>query len=98
LSGATRQGRKGAAQKLAAGLARPDPKARPVTVERLQAVFGNPEMNETDAQELIDRLFALGDVVVQAFKEQQSRASESFAEAELVAVTNTLLTPTAPPA
>ena len=76
------------------GSARPDPKARPITVERLRAVFGNPEMTENDAKERIQHLFALGTVVVQAFKEQQGRASETFTGAES-AVMPYSLTPTA---
>ena len=82
MAGSLRQGRKGAAQKLAAGSARPDSKARPVNVERLRAVVGQREMTEAEAERWLDHLYALADVTVQAFKEQQSRVAEFSAAAE----------------
>jgi hypothetical protein len=51
-------------------------------------------MTETDAKQRIQHLFAFGDVVVQAFKEQQGRTSEMFAAVE-PAVMPYSLTPTA---
>ena len=95
MSGATWQGRKGATPTWVAESARPDSKARPVTVERLRAVLGLPEMTDTDANNWLDRLFLLGDVTVEAFKERQSRASESLAVAEPLAVSHHSLTGTA---
>jgi hypothetical protein len=80
---------------MAAGSVRPDPKARPITVERLRAVVRQPEMTDEDATKLIEDLFALGDVVVEAFKQQQGRASAAFAEAGPSTVALHSLTPTA---
>jgi hypothetical protein len=74
------QGRKGTAIS-AVGSARPDPKAREVTVARLRAVLGRPEMTDSDAMLYFKQLLALGDVTVQAFIEQQGVAETQFVEA-----------------
>ena len=72
---------------------RPDSKARPVTVEKLRAALGNPEMTDEEAAQSLEHLFALGDVVAQAFREQQCGASAVPAEAESFAVISHSLTP-----
>jgi hypothetical protein len=94
LSDSTWQGRKGTAVK-AVESARPDSKARPVTVKMLRAVPELQEMTESEAKEWLEHFYALADVTVEAFKEQRSRGSEFIAEAELFAVMPHSLTPTA---
>jgi hypothetical protein len=89
----TGHGRKGTA-KSAVGSARPDSKARPVTVERLRAALGLPEMTETDAKQVLEQLFAFGDVAVQAFIEQQGNASTEVVVVEPFVVAGSMLTPT----
>jgi hypothetical protein len=52
-------------------------------------------MTDDDAKHLLEHLFALGDVTVQAFIEQQGCASAEFAEVQPFAVATHSLTPTA---
>ncbi len=52
-------------------------------------------MTDQNATQLLEHLLALGDVVVQAFKEQQGRTSAEFVEVEPCAVFTSPLTPTA---
>jgi hypothetical protein len=79
--------RKGTAQQEeAVWIKRPDSKARPVTVERLRAVLRSPEMTDENAAQWLEHLFALGNVIEQAFREQQGGASVLLVEAEPIAV------------
>ena len=94
MSGARWQGRKGTANR-AVESARPDSKARPVSVERLQAVLGSSGMSDAQAEEWLIHLSALADVAVQAFIEQRSQAAAVFADAELLTVGTDALMPTA---
>ncbi len=55
-------------------------------------------MTETEAAKWLDHFYALADVTVEAFKEQQSRAAEFVAVAEPIAVISQSLTQTAPAA
>ena len=50
-------------------------------------------MTDENAAQLLEHLFALGDVVEQAFREQQCGASAVPAEAEPIAVISHSLTP-----
>jgi hypothetical protein len=50
-------------------------------------------MTDENAAQLLEHLFALGDVVEQAFREQQRGASAVLAEAEPIAVISHSLTP-----
>lgn len=52
-------------------------------------------MTDENATQLLEHLLAFGDVVVQAFNEQQGRTSAEFAEVEPPAVISRPLTPTA---
>jgi hypothetical protein len=58
---------------VAVGLARPDPKARHVTAETCRATLQRPGLTDQEAEELLDHLYSVADVVVDAFREQRGR-------------------------
>jgi glutathione synthase/RimK-type ligase-like ATP-grasp enzyme len=51
-------------------------------------------MTETDAKQVLEQLFAFGDVAVQAFIEQQGNASTEVVVVEPFVVAGSMLTPT----
>lgn len=78
MSASSRQGPKRAAQKLvAAGPAGPDPKARHVTAEMCRATLQQPSLMDKEADELLDHLYLVAGVVVDAFKEQRGRTEKA---------------------
>jgi hypothetical protein len=78
LFASTRQGRKRTAQKtVAVGPARPDPKARHVTAEMCRAILQRPNLNDEEAGALLDRLYLVANVAVDAFIEQRGRTEKN---------------------
>jgi hypothetical protein len=70
LSVRSRQGRKCTARKLAVGSARPDPEARHVTIEMVKASLNQPNMSDEVAERLLDHMYLVADVAVDAFIER----------------------------
>ena len=62
---------------MAVGSARPDPKARHVTAEMCRAILLRPGLTEPEAEELLDHLYLVADVVVDAFLEQRGRTEKN---------------------
>ncbi len=98
MSAPSRQGRKGTAQKLAVGSARPDSKARRVTVEMCRSLLGRPDLSDTEAERILEHLYSFADVAVDAFIEQQGRPEEFVIAQGVPVVANPNLTLTSPAA
>ena len=65
-----RQGRKRTARTLAVGSARPDSEARRVTIEMVKALLNQPSISDEVAETLLDHMYSVADVVVDAFIER----------------------------
>jgi len=61
---------------VAVGSARPDPKARRVTAEMCRALLQRPDLTNEEAERLLDHLYMVADVVVDAFIEQRGRTNQ----------------------
>ena len=59
---------------MAVGSVRPDPKARRVTAEMCRTLLQRPELTDLDAERLLDHLYVVADVALDAFTEQRGRA------------------------
>jgi len=63
---------------VAVGPARPDPKAtHHVTAEMCRATLLRPGLTESEAEELLDHLYLVADVLVDAFLEQRGRTEKN---------------------
>jgi hypothetical protein len=72
---------------VAVGSARPNPKARRVTARMCRALLQHPDLTDEDAERLLDHLYMVADVAVDAFIEQRGRVerkSEHEPVAELI--------------
>ena len=58
------------------GSARPDPKARGVTAQMCRVLLQRPEITDEEAERLLDHLYLVADVGVDAFIEQRARTPE----------------------
>lgn len=58
---------------MAAGPARPDPRARRVTAEMCRALLQRPNLTDEEAEALLDHLYLVADVGLEAFIEQRGR-------------------------
>lgn len=58
---------------MAVGSARPDPKARRVTAQMCRALLQRPDLTDVEAERMLDHLYMVADVVVDAFIERQGR-------------------------
>ena len=58
---------------MAVGSARPDPKARVVTAQMCRALLQRPDLTDVEAERMLDHLYMVADVVVDAFIERQGR-------------------------
>ena len=58
---------------MAVGPERPDPKARRVTAEMCRAILQRPSLTDEEAEALLDHLYLVADVGVEAFIEQRGR-------------------------
>lgn len=61
---------------MAVGSARPDPKARRVTAEMCRALLQRPDLTDEDAERLLDHLYVVADVAIDAFIEQRGRTKQ----------------------
>lgn len=61
---------------MAVGSPRPDPKARRVTAQMCRAFLQRPDLTDEEAERLLDHLYMVADVVVDAFIEQRGRTEE----------------------
>lgn len=59
------------------GSARPDSEARCVTASTARAILQRPNLSDAEAEKLLDHLYSLADVIVQAFIERRSRSTEA---------------------
>lgn len=66
---------------MAVGSARPDPKARRVTAEMCRALLQRPDLTDVEAERMLDHLYMVADVVVDAFIERRGR-TERIVERE----------------
>ncbi len=71
-----RQGRKKAALVVARS-ARPDQKARRVTAEMCRAILQRPDLTDEEADRLLDHLYLVADVGIDAFVEQRGRTKQN---------------------
>lgn len=62
---------------MAVGSARPDPKARRVTAEMCRVLLQRPDLTNEEAERLLDHLYMVADVVVDAFTEQRGCTKRS---------------------
>ena len=58
---------------MAVGPARPDPKARRVTAEMCRTILQRHNLTDEEAEALLDHLYLVANVGVDAFIEQQGR-------------------------
>ena len=92
MSASSRQGRKRTAQKIVAvGSARPDPKARRVTAQMCRALLQRPDLTDVEAERMLDHLYMVADVVVDAFIERRGRAERIVEHEPLTELGNELL-------
>ena len=77
MTASSRQGRKRTAQKLAVGSARPDLEAQRVTVETCRRLLNRPALSDEEAQSILDHLYRLAHVTVDAFIERLDRPNKS---------------------
>jgi hypothetical protein len=61
---------------VAVGPARPDPKARRVTAEMCRAILERPNLTDEEAEGLLDHLYLVANVAVDAFIEQRGRTEK----------------------
>jgi hypothetical protein len=59
------------------GPARPDPKARRVTAEMCRTILQRPNLTDEEAEALLDHLYLVASVGVDAFIEQQGRTERN---------------------
>lgn len=72
---------------MAVGSARPDPKARRVSLQMCRELLQRPEITDEEAERLLDHLYLVADIGLDAFAEQQGRTrqkSEYEPTAELI--------------
>ena len=62
---------------MAVGPARPDPKARRVTAEMCRAILERPTLKDEEAEALLDHLYLVANVAVDAFIEQRGRTEKN---------------------
>ena len=62
---------------MAVGSVRPDPKARHVTAETCRAILQRPNLTDEEAEALLDHLYLVADVGVDAFIEQRGRTGKN---------------------
>jgi hypothetical protein len=62
---------------VAVGPARPDPKARHVTAEMCRAILQQPNLTGEEAEALLDHLYLVASVGVNAFIEQRGRTERT---------------------
>ena len=70
------------------GSARPDPKARRVTAEMCRAILQRPNLTDEEAEGLLDHLYLVADVSVDAFIEQRGRSEENVEHEPLTELGN----------
>lgn len=61
---------------MAVGSVRPDPKARRVTAQMCRALLQRPGLTDEEAERMLDHLYMVADVGVDAFIEQRGRTEE----------------------
>jgi hypothetical protein len=87
------QGCKCTAQKIVAvGPAHPDPKARRVTAEMCRTILQRPNLKDEEAEILIDNLYLVANVAVDAFIEQRGRIEKDPQYGSLAELGNESLT------
>jgi len=62
---------------VAVGSARPDPRARRVTAQMCRALLQRPDLTDVEAERMLDHLYMVADVVVDAFIEQRGHTERS---------------------
>jgi hypothetical protein len=62
---------------VAVGSARPDPKARRVTAEMCRAILKQPNLTDVEAEALLNHLYLVANVGVDAFIEQRGRTNQN---------------------
>lgn len=62
---------------MAAGPARPDPKARRVNAEMCRAILQRPNLKDEEAEALLNHLYLVANVGVDAFIEQRGRTEKN---------------------
>lgn len=62
---------------MAVGSVRPDPKARRVTAQMCRALLQRPDLTDAEAERMLDHLYMVAGVVVDAFIEQRGRTERS---------------------
>jgi len=74
------------------GPARPDPKARRVTAEMCRANLQQPHLTDEEAETLLDHLYLMANVGVDAFIEQRGCTEKNYQRDSLTELGNESLT------
>ena len=92
-----RRGRKGTAQKLAVGSARPDSEARRVTADMCRELLKRPALSDAESERILEHFYSFANVVVDAFIERPRCSSviPIIGETPLAASNETLTSPIA---
>ncbi len=94
MSASIRQGRKGTAQSIVAvGSARPDPRARRVTADMCRAMLQRRDLTDHEAEVLLDHLYIVVDVGIDAFIERRGRTEMNDVCEPLAELGNEVLHP-----
>jgi hypothetical protein len=94
MSASYRRGPKGAARNfVAAGPAGPDPKARRVTAEMCRVDLQRPDLTDEEAEAILDHLYSVASVSVDAFIEQRGRTGTDSQDDSLAVLGNESLAP-----
>lgn len=67
---------------MAVGSARPDPKARRVTAAMCRDILQRPNLKDEEAEGLLDHLYLVANVGVDAFIEQRGRTAKNNDECD----------------